>query len=200
LRQKAKLIEGSERRNILKSLTILRHAKSGWDATVERDFDRPINERGRLGAKLVGAWFQRQVFALDHITASPAVRVTQTLDVFQPSSGLATLDVHFDRRIYLASAATLMDVIRETPDSVDNLLICGHNPGLEDLILMLVPANSSDEHRAKVDEKLPTAALAHLELDISSWTALDEKSARFINFIRPRDLDPSLSPAMDMDD
>lgn len=187
-------------REILKSLTILRHAKSGWDATVERDFDRPINARGRRGAELVGQWWKRQDFTVDQITASPAVRVTETLDILQPAAGLADMPVHFDRRIYLASAATLLDVLRETSNDVTHLMISGHNPGLEDLILMLVPADANDELRAKVDEKLPTAALARLELDIDDWSDLEERGARFTSFIRPRDLDPSLSPAMDADD
>lgn len=184
----------------MKSLTILRHAKSGWDATVERDFDRPINARGRRGAELIGQWWKRQTLPLDQITASPAIRVTETLDIFQPAAGLADAPVHFDRRIYLASAATLLDVLRETPNDVHHLMIAGHNPGLEDLILMLVPSNADDALRAKVDEKLPTAALAHLEINIKDWNDLDEQSARFVQFIRPRDLDPSLSPAMDLDD
>lgn len=184
----------------MKSLTILRHAKSGWDATVERDFDRPINARGRRGADVVGQWMKRQNLPIDQIVASPAVRVTQTLELFQPAAGLAATPVRFDRRIYLASAATLIDVLRETDDAVDHLFIAGHNPGLEDLILTLVPQDAHDVHRAKVDEKLPTAALARLELDLAHWTKLDGNSARFADFTRPRDLDASLSPAMDHDD
>ncbi len=181
----------------MKNLSILRHAKSGWDATVERDFDRPINRRGERGAELVGQYAKRQGFAIDRIVASPALRVTQTLDIFQPAAGLAALEPHFDRRIYLASAATLIDVLRDTGGDAEHLLIAGHNPGLEDLILMLVPDSTDDPHRAKVEEKLPTSALARLELDIADWRDLDVGQARIADFIRPRDLDPALSPAMD---
>lgn len=184
----------------MKSLTILRHAKSGWDATVERDFDRPINLRGRRGAEIIGQWLKRQSLPIDAVVASPAVRVTETLDIFLPTAGLESTPSSFDRRIYLASAATLMDVIRETGSDIDHLLIAGHNPGLEDLILMLVPESPADDLRAKVDEKLPTAALARLELPIENWQDLDSGMARFADFIRPRDLDSSLSPAMDHDD
>jgi len=187
------------RGEILKSLTILRHAKSGWDAAVERDFDRPINARGQRGAELIGQWLKRQKLPVDQILASPAVRVTQTLDIFQPAADLDQLEPHWDRRIYLASAATLIDVIREGGRDAAHLLISGHNPGLEDLILMLVPESPDDELRAKVDQKLPTSALARLELDIDDWHALDVGMARFTQFIRPRDLDPALSPAMDQD-
>jgi phosphohistidine phosphatase len=188
---------------ILKTLTILRHAKSGWDVQVERDFDRPINKRGQRGAELIGQWLKRQKLPVDRIIASPAVRVTETLDIFQPAADLDTIEPHWDRRIYLASAATLIDVIRDTGRDAQNLLISGHNPGLEDLILMLVPQSApesaGDELRAKVEEKLPTSALARLEIDIADWHDLDVNMARFTGFIRPRDLDPALAPAMDND-
>jgi phosphohistidine phosphatase len=187
------------RGEILKTLTILRHAKSGWDVQVERDFDRPINKRGARGAELIGLWLKRQKLPVDRIIASPAVRVTETLDIFQPAADLDTIEPNWDRRIYLASAATLIDVIRDTGRDAEHLLISGHNPGLEDLILMLVPEAADDELRAKVEEKLPTSALARLELDIDDWHDLDTNSARFVGFIRPRDLDPALAPAMDND-
>lgn len=181
----------------MKSLTILRHAKSGWDAPVERDFDRPINLRGRRGAEVVGQYLKRQALPVDRVVASPAVRVNETLDIFLPAAGLDGLDPHWDRRIYLASAATLMDVIRDTGRDAQHLLIAGHNPGLEDLILMLVPETPADDRRAAVEEKLPTAALARLDLDIDDWRAIEAGQARFALFIRPRDLDPALSPALD---
>lgn len=181
----------------MKSLTILRHAKSGWDAPVERDFDRPINARGRRGAELVGQYLKRQQLPVDRIVASPAVRVSETLDIFQSAANLDALEPQWDRRIYLASAATLIDVIRDTGGDADHLLIAGHNPGLEDLLLMLVPDNSSDALRAEVEEKLPTSAMARLDLDIAEWRQLDVNSARMTFFIRPRDLDASLAPATD---
>jgi phosphohistidine phosphatase len=183
----------------LKTLTILRHAKSGWDVQVERDFDRPINARGRRGAELVGQYVKRQGMPVDRIVASPAVRVTETLDLFQPAANLDTIEPVWDRRIYLASAATLIDVLRDTGKDAENLLIAGHNPGLEDLALMLAPEADGGSLRERVEEKLPTAALVRLELDIDDWQALDVNMARIVDFIRPRDLDPSLGPAMDDD-
>jgi len=147
----------------LKTLTILRHAKSGWDVQVERDFDRPINKRGQRGAEIIGQWLKRQKLPVGRIIASPAVRVTETLDIFQPAADLDTLEPHWDRRIYLASAATLIDVIRDTGRDAEHLLISGHNPGLEDLILMLVPESSGDALRGEVEDKLPTSALARQE-------------------------------------
>ena len=181
----------------MKTLTILRHAKSGWDVQVERDFDRPINARGKRGAELIGQYLKRQGVPIERIIASPAVRVTETLDLFQPAAGLDAIEPHWDRRIYLASAATLIDTIRDTGRDATHVLIAGHNPGLEDLILELVPDSGDDELRARVEEKLPTSAMARLELDIDDWHDLDVRQARIVSFIRPRDLDPSLGPAID---
>ena len=142
----------------MKTLTILRHAKSGWDVQVERDFDRPINARGRRGAELIGQYVKRQAFPIDRIIASPAVRVTETLDLFQPAAALDALEPHWDRRIYLASAATLIDVIRDKGKDAAHLLISGHNPGLEDLVLELVPSDGCRvQHRAEGHD--PVAAL-----------------------------------------
>ena len=183
----------------MKSLTILRHAKSGWDVAVERDFDRPINARGRRGAELIGQYVKRHAMPIDRIVASPAVRVTETLDIFQPAAGLDAIEPVWDRRIYLASAATLIDVLRDTGRDAAHLLISGHNPGLEDLALMLAPEEGGGNLRAAVEEKLPTSGLVRLELDIADWQALDINMARITAFIRPRDLDPGLAPAMDDD-
>ena len=90
-------------------------------------------------------------------------------------------------------------MIRDTGRDAGHLLISGHNPGLEDLILMLVPETPGDDLRARVEEKLPTSALARLDLDLADWRELDTGTARFADFIRPRDLDPTLAPAMDDD-
>jgi phosphohistidine phosphatase len=181
----------------LKSLTILRHAKSGWDAPVDRDFDRPINARGRRGAVLMGEYWAKSGWPLDWIIASPAVRVTETLDHFQPAAGLADLEPHWERRVYLASAATLLDVVREAGALGDHLMLCGHNPGLEDLAMMLVPYDTANPARMAIEEKLPTAALVRITFAIDDWHDLTENSGTLDAFTRPRDLDPSLGPGID---
>lgn len=181
----------------MKSLTILRHAKSGWDVPVERDFDRPINARGRRGAALMGEYWRRQDWPLDWIIASPAVRVAETLDLFLPAAGLQDMEPHWERRVYLASAATLLDVVRDAGALGDHLMLVGHNPGLEDLAMMLVPADPANAARTALEEKLPTAALVRIEAAITDWHHLREGCGRLSAFVRPRDLDAGLGPAAD---
>jgi phosphohistidine phosphatase len=176
----------------VKTLTLLRHAKSGWDDAVQRDFDRPLNPKGRRAAALVGRHLRREGFGFDHIVASPALRVQQTLDEVASGYGRTIAPV-WDRRIYLASAATLLDVVRDLPDAAPTALLVGHNPGLEDLVLLLVP-DAVPGLRDAVEEKYPTASVAELHLPIDHWRDVAEGGARLNRFVRPRDLDPSLGP------
>ncbi len=181
----------------MKRLTLLRHAKSGWDEPVARDFDRPLNARGRRAAETVGAYAGREKLDTDFILASPAVRVTETLDHFVPPAGLDAIEPHWDRRIYLASSVTLIDCLHDVPDSADHVLMSGHNPGMEDLILELVPDDGSSPLRDDVEVKFPTAALATIELAVDHWADVDVGKGRLTAFIRPRDLDPTLGPDTD---
>jgi phosphohistidine phosphatase len=180
----------------MKTLTLFRHAKSGWDAPVDRDFDRPINARGTKGARLIGKYLAGKGWRFDYVISSPAVRCTETLDVLWEGYG-EILHPNWDRRIYLASGATLLDVVQDLPDTVSSVLMCGHNPGLEDLILMLVPDQKGDALRDAVEDKFPTAAIAELQFDIDHWADANTNKAHFTRLIRPRDLDPSLGPGMD---
>ncbi|MCP3734138.1 histidine phosphatase family protein [Sphingomonas sp. RP10(2022)] len=176
----------------MKTLTLLRHAKSGWDDPVTRDFDRPLNAKGKRAAQAVGRNMRSLDLAFDHVVASPAVRVGETLDAVVAGYG-RTLAPVWERRIYLASAATLLDVIHELPAGAERVLLVGHNPGLEDLVLMLVP-EASEGLRALVEEKYPTATLAEMTFDIDDWSAARAGGAMLSRFVRPRDLDPSLGP------
>lgn len=176
----------------MKTLTLLRHAKSGWDDTVARDFDRPLNAKGRKAAQVVGARLRELGLAFDHIVASPAERVVQTIADVAAGYG-DPIEPAWDKRLYLASSATLLDVARESPADAERLLMIGHNPGLEDFVLLLM--GSGDPALVREAElKYPTATLAELTFDVDDWTALAPASGTLTRFIRPRDLDPALGP------
>lgn len=176
----------------MKTVNLLRHAKSDWNDSVSRDLDRPLNGRGKRAARLMGVWAREQDLRFDAIVASPAVRVTETLDYFLEAYGTG-VDTRWDRRIYLASSATLLDVLRDLPDTLGSVLMVGHNPGLEDLVLDIVPDASADALRAEVETKYPTAAIATLLFAAERWADL-AKPAKLTAFVRPRDLDAALGP------
>ena len=177
----------------MKTLTLLRHAKSGWDDPVARDFDRALNARGRRAAQAVGRHMRSLGMTFDHVVASPAVRCVDTLDGVWDGYG-RTLHPNWDRRIYLASCVTLLDVVHDRPDTADRLLMCGHNPGLEDLILMLVPAAKGEELRGDVEEKFPTASIAELRFDVTRWADVGSGKGHLVRFVRPRELEAGLGP------
>lgn len=179
----------------MKTLTLLRHAKSGWDDPVTRDFDRPLNAKGKRAAQTMGRHWRDLGLEFDHIVASPAIRVGETLDAVVAGYGRKLAPV-WERRIYLASAATLLDVVHELPADADRILMVGHNPGLEDLVLMLVP-EAADGLRALVEQKYPTASFAEMTLDIAAWDAAATGVATLTRYVRPRDLDATLGPDED---
>lgn len=179
----------------MKILGLFRHAKSDWHDARARDFDRPLNGRGRKGAKIMGRHIVKFGQTWDRIIASPAVRSAETIEIAsRGASGL--LPINWDRRVYLASSATLIDVLREQDASLGAILLVGHNPGLEDVIFDLVPDDGSSPLRDIAEDKFPTATFAVLELDIDDWAELAEGSARLVHLTRPRDLDVELGPEL----
>jgi phosphohistidine phosphatase len=179
----------------MKTLTLLRHAKSTWDDPVARDFDRPLNPRGRRAAQTVAREMRAQALGFDKVLASPAARVIETLEEVGRGYGEA-LQPAFDQRLYLASADALLDLVHATHDQVDRLLIVAHNPGLERLVLLLTEPGSG-ELREQAEIKYPTATLAEISLPVERWAEVAEVCGTLTRFIRPRDLDPELGPDED---
>jgi len=177
----------------VKKLTLLRHAKSGWDDPVSRDFDRPLNAKGKRAAARVGQYLRAQDIHFDHVVASPAVRVVETIEHLAEGTG-ELMAPAWDKRIYLASAVSLLDVVQEADDAHESLLLVGHNPGLEDLVLMLVPDRPEDAARDQVEEKFPTASVAEISFPVERWEDVRPNGGELSRFVRPRDLDPALGP------
>jgi phosphohistidine phosphatase len=174
----------------MKILTLLRHAKSGWDDPVRRDFDRPLNPRGRRAARTIGREMRDLGLGFDRIIASPARRVVETIE--EVAHGFGPIHADYDERIYLTPAAALIEIVRKTPDEVGRLLIVGHNPGLEELALSLTGADGP--LRSEVEIKYPTGTLAEIHLPVEHWAEVGEAKGTIGRFIRPRDLDPELGP------
>ncbi|MEM8726176.1 MAG: histidine phosphatase family protein [Pseudomonadota bacterium] len=173
----------------MKLIGLLRHAKSDWDDTSQRDFDRGLNDRGRKGAALIGDHIRDHGIHWDVLVASPAVRVKATLE----GAAMARSAV-YDDRLYLANSDTILETIEAHADDADAVLVSGHNPGLQEVLLDLVsPARENDLFR-EASVKFPTATYAVLECAIDTWADLKKHCASLVHFARPRDLDPELGP------
>lgn len=166
-----------------RELLLLRHGKSDWSGDTD-DYHRPLKERGRKGARRIGAWLQRQRLLPDHIIASPATRALTTACITAKAMGISEKQVHQDQRIYEASLKDLLQVLGSCPDTAQRVLLVGHNPGLEELLTFL----ASDPVPVPTDGKLlPTATLARLAMP-DHWQNLPAGCARLLTIQRARDL------------
>lgn len=163
-------------------LSFLRHAKSSWDDAGVRDFDRPLNDRGRKAAERVGHELRQRGIRFDHVLASPAARVRETLDRLAQGYG-ALPQAGFDDRLYAASERTLLDMVKALPGAVHAPLLVGHNPGLHQLLLTLI---GGDE---RVAHKFPTAAFATIDLPAVEWNEVVPGKGQLQALILPRALD-----------
>lgn len=161
---------------IMKTLYVLRHAKSSWDNSDLADFDRPLNGRGKSAAPFMGQVMKSNDFKPGIIVSSPAVRARETARLVKESAGFEA-EIKYDERIYEASPQTLTSVAASIDDRFDSAMIVGHNPGMEGFVRLLT-GNS---------ETMPTASLAVIDLDISDWDQITKGSGKLRRLIRPKD-------------
>jgi phosphohistidine phosphatase len=161
----------------MKTLLLLRHAKSSWKEPGLSDFERPLNGRGLKAAPLMGRFLRRQNLPPDLILSSPAKRASQTTRLIIEAMKLAA-EPEFDEHIYEASVGDLIEVISEIEDGANVVLLVGHNPGLEELLEFL-----TGEAR-----QMQTAALAHLTLNIDKWSETRGRAGRLQWLVKPKEL------------
>jgi phosphohistidine phosphatase len=167
------------------TLTLFRHAKSSWGDAALRDFDRPLNGRGRDAAPLMGALMRRHGLRPGHILCSPAVRSRQTLDLARtghPALG----EAEFQERLYHATPVMLLRAVHEAPEAAGHVLLVGHNPGLHQLAVWLTGSGLPSRRRL-LEEKMPTGAVAVLTFDVARWPDVRPGTGHLRLFARPRD-------------
>jgi len=162
----------------MKTLLILRHAKSGWDDPSLPDHDRPLTERGKKDAKRIGHLLLEHGLVPDRIISSTAKRAHKTAGKVGKACGYAG-QVETTNRLYLASPPQIIEVLREVDDECARVLVVAHNPGLEELLRQLTAQ----------PEAMPTATLAQVAVDIDSWQGLSVPSGgALVQVWRPKEL------------
>ncbi|MFE9685444.1 SixA phosphatase family protein [Streptomyces sp. NPDC006285] len=170
-------------RGPLRRLVVLRHAKSAWPDGVP-DHERPLAPRGRRDAPAAGRALAAADCLPDHALCSTAVRARQTWELAAAEWGTPP-PVRQDARLYAADVPTLLEATREAPAEAETLLLIGHNPGLEELVLTLA-GDSLDDALDDVRTKFPTSAVAILAWHGSSWASLGPGTALLTDMIVPR--------------
>ena len=161
----------------MKSLLILRHAKSSWKDLDLTDHDRPLNKRGKGDAPRMGELLKREHLVPDTIISSSAIRARATAEAVAKASGYKG-EIISNSSLYAAEPQAYIDALHGISDDHARALVIGHNPGLEELVEML----TSEFH------VMPTCALAHIKLRVQSWVDIDYKTkGRLAMMWQPRD-------------
>lgn len=172
----------------MKTLLLLRHAKSSWDDPGVSDAERPLTGRGQKAAARMGRLLAERGLSPDLILCSTARRARETCDGVAPALA-SDPDLHFEKQLYLADPATLLRLVQHLPDGAEAALVIGHNPGLERFAARLVGSASGDALQ-RMGGKFPTAALAVFRFDVTRWRDVALARGRLEDFIAPREVEP----------
>ena len=165
-------------------MILLRHGKSSWSDSTLADIDRPLAPRGERAARKLAKYIRRRRIRPALVLCSPALRTRQTLEAVEASLGKRCV-VEVVPELYAASEQELLQRLQALPESVSSVLVIGHNPGLQDLALLLASRGAC---LPQLEEKFPTGALATLVVRSESWTALDAGEAELVDYVVPSQL------------
>ncbi len=170
----------------MKKLYFLRHAKSDWSDMALSDHERPLNARGRRACMKIGRALQQRQINPGLVLCSTAARAQETLERVL-SAGDLVWPTNDEPTLYGASADRILSLVRAQSDEHESLLLVGHNPGFQDLVLGLAGEEATEGLIARVARKLPTAAFAEIEIDSSSFRGVGIGTGRLVHFFKPKD-------------
>jgi phosphohistidine phosphatase len=168
-------------------LYVLRHAKSSWDDHSASDHERPLSDRGRRAVRVIAAYMEAKRIEPELVLCSTARRTRETLE----GLGLGST-VMIEHRLYGASCDDLVERLRVAPAGLGSVMLVGHNPAMQMLVLRLAGGERSGRGDAaegleEIRRKLPTGALVTLETK-DEWAELDLGSAELVDYVRPKAL------------
>lgn len=161
----------------MRTLTLIRHAKSSWKDSKLDDFDRPLNKRGKDNAPMMGRLLNEAGVRFDLITTSPALRALTTARLIARELGYPETRLLRNPRLYGASASRLLEIVHGLPDDQHEVALVAHNPGLTELCNYLCGE--------RIDN-LPTCAVAAIRFDIDAWAAVYRDTGQLVRYEYPR--------------
>ena len=170
----------------MKTLYLLRHAKSDWSDKDLTDHDRPLAPRGERAAAAMGQYLTQTGVCPDIALCSTAVRARQTWDLLS-ANWPGSPEVTYEDGLYLAGSTGLLNRVKKIDADLNSVLIIGHNPDIEKLILGVARKGKGDS-LARAAEKVPTCAFAELCAEANSWSDFEPGTAILERFVAPKDL------------
>lgn len=168
--------------NMSRQLWLLRHAKAEQNDSIE-DFDRALKKRGKQAAQRMGEWLLQQQLIPDLVISSPAKRAINTAVRVLEAMNASDMSITEDKRVYAEGFERLKTVLAECPRDAQRVLLVGHNPDLEDLLIYLIGVEQLPDN----DKLLPTTAFARLEMP-DDWTQLTTGSAHLLSMTHVKSL------------
>ncbi len=175
----------------MKTLYLIRHAKSSWENKNVSDYERPLNDRGKRDAPFMAGILKKKSVKIDLILSSPANRALTTAKIFAKEVGIPETKIITNENIYGANKNDLLKVLLETDDTVNNLMLFGHNPGLTYLSNYICDFSQRDVRRTPYGgfpetDNIPTCGIIGMQLDFDSWKYIGSKSCSFKFFEYPK--------------
>lgn len=161
----------------MKKLLLIRHAKSSWKQAETADFDRPLNKRGLQDAPMMGKRLAANRAAPDLLLSSPANRAISTAIKLAEALQYSEAKIQIEPKIYEASTKDLLQIIQNLPDTVQDVILVGHNPAISML---------SSRLNGGITHDMPTCGVAQLELPITHWAEAGEQGGRMLYFDYPK--------------
>ena len=161
----------------MKTLYIIRHAKSSWDSSVKSDYERALNKRGERDAPLMGMVLKQKDIKPNLILSSSAKRAKKTALIIAEQIGYKASDIIFDENLYLASPSEILEIIQNVDSHVETLFVIAHNPGMTDFINQFYKDRISN---------LPTTGVFSMEFDIVDWRSIKSTPAKNCIFDYPK--------------
>ncbi len=162
----------------MKTLYIIRHAKSSWAISGQPDFDRPLNERGKENATMMAQRLKDKGIIIDAFVSSPAKRAKKTCKAFCKVYNRDEEEIIFREELYLAPSHTYYDVVMATDNSYKRIAVFGHNPGISDFVNTLV---------SNVDiGDMPTCAVFSVQAETDDWAEFGSADKKFLFFDYPK--------------
>ncbi len=175
----------------MKTILLLRHAKSDWDNPNLADFDRPLAERGLTDAPRMGGALLLFDMVPDKILSSPANRAKQTAKLVAEACGYSKKLIQWESSFYEGSQNDLMVALKQLPDTVERVLLVGHNPSMEAVVARLctvgsIPSPWGDAGGQLLSVRISTGGLVCLEVDIDHWESLSQGNATLTWLLVPK--------------
>lgn len=161
----------------MRTLYLLRHAKSSWDDASQPDFERPLANRGREACALIGEFIREKGIDFDLVLVSPAVRTRETIKLIKEHAKFRG-EVRYDERIYEATVSQLLEVIAQVDDDRESILLVGHNPGMEGLLA----------HLTGEQVHVTTANFAKIEIEATKWSESLANKGTLDWIVRPKEI------------